>query len=74
MQLDIERTKIDVVEQQTEEYQVYGLTHPARTSFVASVDGYSIEGHHIYMSRIRATPDDAIKALFEGMTDVGVTL
>lgn len=74
MQLDIEQTKISVVEEVVETWDLGGYVMPGGSHFVASVDGTSIEGHGFEMTRFGSTPDAAIKALFEGMTAAGVTL
>lgn len=75
MQLDIEKTKIDVTEELVYEnsYSEAALK-PIATVYNAELDGKSTEGHHISMTRQATTPDAAIKALFEAMTEVGVTL
>lgn len=72
MQLDIGKTRIDVAEEVTG-YELNSLLAPHR-SFKASLDGESIEGHTITMSREATTPDGAIKSLFDAMTAAGVTL
>lgn len=75
MQLDIEKTKIDV-----EERSVYAedLCAPVgrviSVTFVATLNGESVEGHTIHMSREATSPDVAIKELFNAMTAAGVTL
>lgn len=75
MQLDIEETRIDVVES-----VVYNTAtayaEPVATSvvFVATLEGTSTEGHTIHMNREASSPDAAIRALFEAMTEAGVTL
>lgn len=75
MQLDIEKTQIDV-EEQTVYDSVLTDTEPRAVSntFVATLEGESIEGHTIHMKREATSPDAAIKALFEAMTEAGVTL
>lgn len=75
MQLDIEKTKISVVEDLVYQnsYAAVGTT-PIATVYTAEVNGESVEGHTITMSREGSSPDAAIKALFEAMTEAGVTL
>lgn len=75
MQLDIEKTKIDVVEQMVYDTALSAMVNTMiSVEFIATLDGESIEGHTIHMSRTARTPDGAIKALFEAMTAASVSL
>lgn len=75
MQLDIEKTHIDVVERTVYDTDLSPMVNPMiSVEFVATLDGESFEGHTIHMSRNARTPDGAIKALFEAMTAASVTL
>lgn len=74
MQLDIEKTKIDVTEEVEYEVSLTTAFPTSRKYFTATVVGTSVEGHGFEMERTADTPDAAIKALFDSMTEVGVTL
>ena len=75
MRLNTDYTHISVEETVTETTM---LTDPWRTvesrGFTAHLDGESTDGHHIEMSREGKTPDDALKNLFEAMSEADVTL
>lgn len=75
MQLDKERTRI-YVEEQLIEAQTLWVAAPVEVSCYhqATLDGVSVGGHEIVMSRNGATPDEALKNLFEAMSDAEVTL
>lgn len=75
MQLDIEKTKIDVQEELVYENSfMEAVGKEIATIYKAELNGESLEGHTISMSRQATSPDAAIKALFEAMTAAGVSL
>ena len=75
MQLDKELTHILVEEQKVESVALtQAVAQEASTYFVAELNGQTVDGYNIEMSRQGKTPDEAIKNLFEAMGDAGVTL
>lgn len=74
MQLNKDYTHITVEERASSEWTVTEPHVQVSTGFIAHLDGESTDGHHIEMSREGKTPDKAIKALFEAMTEADVIL
>lgn len=69
-----DRTSIRVTEEVVSDV---GYTDPPgvySVQFVAYLDGESMNGEGIEMSRSGQTPDEAIKTLFEAMHDAGISL
>lgn len=75
MQLDSNFTKISV-EEHAEVVMEMAMATPEiqHRYWTAELDGLSVKGERVQMQRFGTSPDDAIKNLFEAMSEVGVTL
>lgn len=75
MQLDMSRSKITVEEQRVESFDLMNATPETATRYwTASLDGTSTQDETVRMERNGDTPDAAIKALFDAMTEAVITL
>lgn len=73
MQMDKETTQI-ILEEEVVETSGMSITSKVMMRWVAELSGTSTEGHSVLMSRTGATPDEAVRVLFEAMGDAGITL
>lgn len=74
MMLDREQTKINIEEQVVYEQTWTDRHTETSVMWQANLDGESIDGEAVRMSRSGGTPDEALKNLFEAMTKAQVTL
>lgn len=75
MKLDRDQTKITIEEQTVEDIRFVQATPLAMSRYwSADLDGESESGETVRMSRRGKSPDDALRILFEAMSDADVTL
>lgn len=75
MKLDKDRTKITIEEMSVEDLSLMeAVPETVSRYWYADLDGESESGETVRMSRNGATPDDALRKLFEAMHAARVTL
>lgn len=75
MILDRDYTKIVISEQVAEEVSLAAAgTIQQPSQWEAALSGESVDRERVLMYRTGRTPDEALKKLFEAMSDAGVTL
>lgn len=74
MKLQADLTSITVEEQAVRDMTLTDPYQEKSVEWIADLDGQTEDGMSVRMSRSAGKPDEAIKALFEAMTEAEITL